>query len=612
MATVGDNAQGNGSLDEFQRCYHPSWGRHLHRTRPSIGNHEYRTPGAAGYWGYFGSLAGTYPRAWYSYDVGSWHVVALDSNCLVIGCARGSEQEEWLRADLAESGADCTLAYFHHARFSSSRRIQLENFQPVWDALYEHGVDVVLTAHDHVYERHARQSAIGDIRDDFGIRQFIVGTGGHSHARIFALLPSSEVVNNDTYGVIKLTLRPGGYDWKFLPEAGRTFTDEGSGTCHGPPPDRVRPKVTLTRPSDRAVVRGTQTVAGAASDDIGVERVDFLVDQTVLTRDPSPPYGFEWDTTQTPDGLRPFRARAVDAAGNGSDLATVAVVIDNALPETTITRAPPATSRLRTATLGVSSEPGATFECALDGAQLAPCETPIRLDGLLPGRHKFQVRARDAAGNYDPTPAQHVWTIDVKAPTTRLVYSSTARGAGGSAMFRFTSSEKRSTFSCSVDARAWEPCASPFVVERLSAGPHSFRVRAADAAGNVDWSGESRGWTAIRGASGALITGSGAGETLTGTPGNDVIDAGGGNDVVDGLGGNDTILGGSGADRLAGGAGNDTIVGGPGRDRMAGGLGRDVLDARDGELDVVDGGPGRDVARFDRRLDLLRAIERRV
>jgi hypothetical protein len=235
----------------------------------------------------------------------------------------------------------------------------------------------------------------------------------------------------------------------------------------------------------------------------------------------------------------------------------------------------------------------------------------VRFDGLTTGRHTFQVRARDAAGNYDPTPARFAWIVDVKAPTTRLVYSSTPRGAGGTATFRFTSSETRSTFTCSVDAAAWAPCSSPFLLRSVTVGPHSFRVRAADAAGNVDWTSEGRGWTVLRRATGALITGSSANDVLVGTPGADVIDGGAGKDLLRGLGGNDTLLGGSGADRIVGGAGNDTLVGGAGRDALAGGAGRDLLDGRDGEQDVLHGGRGRDVARADRRLDLLRGIERR-
>jgi hypothetical protein len=236
IATLGDTVYDTGASREFATCYHPSWGRHKRRTRPAAGNHDYGTPGATGYFGYFGDAAGDPGQGYYSYDLGSWHIVVINSNCaLVGGCGAGSPQEQWLRADLAAHPAACTLAYWHHPRFSSGETHgNTDELEPIWRALYEHRADIVLSGHEHNYERFAPQDSTGRLDWERGIRQFVVGTGGRSHYNGFMtpILPNSEVRNGDTYGVLRLTLRPTGYDWQFIPETGKTFTDAGSGTCH--------------------------------------------------------------------------------------------------------------------------------------------------------------------------------------------------------------------------------------------------------------------------------------------------------------------------------------------------------------------------------------------
>ncbi len=185
VAVLGDTAYPDGTVENFSQCYEPSWGRHRARTRPAVGNHEYRQPGAWPYFAYFGTAAGNPNEGWYSYDLGAWHVVVLNSNCgFVGGCAPGSPQDAWLRADLAANPAGCTLAYFHHARFSSGRSPQVEGVEPLWAALFENGVDLVLSGHDHIYERHVPQTPAGDPNAAYGIRSFVVGTGGHSHSGI--------------------------------------------------------------------------------------------------------------------------------------------------------------------------------------------------------------------------------------------------------------------------------------------------------------------------------------------------------------------------------------------------------------------------------------------
>ncbi len=233
VATLGDNVYDSGTASEFANCYDPSWGRHKGRTHPAAGNHDYLTAGAAGYFGYFGAAAGEPAKGYYSYKLGAWHIVVINSNCADIGgCGAGSAQERWLRADLASHRARCTLAYWHHPRFSSGPHGSDTMTQPIWQALYEAGADVVLSGHDHDYERFAPQTPAGTADSRLGIREFVVGTGGRSHYTPGAAIANSQVRNGDTFGVLKLTLKPASYQWQFVPEAGGSFTDSGSGSCH--------------------------------------------------------------------------------------------------------------------------------------------------------------------------------------------------------------------------------------------------------------------------------------------------------------------------------------------------------------------------------------------
>ncbi len=233
VVALGDLAYENGTAAMFANCYNPTWGQFKNRTRPVPGNHEYNTAGATPYYDYFGAAAGPRGRGYYSYEVGSWHVVALNSECSDIGgCSAGSPQERWLRADLAAHPAQCTLAYIHDPLFSSGRTHDgVERIRPLFEALHDNHADVVLAGHEHNYERFAPQTP-ARVASPTGIREFVVGTGGKSHYGFGAISPNSEVRNSTAYGVLELTLAQGSYSWKFLPIAGQTFTDAGSGTCH--------------------------------------------------------------------------------------------------------------------------------------------------------------------------------------------------------------------------------------------------------------------------------------------------------------------------------------------------------------------------------------------
>jgi acid phosphatase type 7 len=233
VAVLGDSAYPDGSTSDFARCYAPSWGRHKARTRPAVGNHEYQTAGAAGYFDYFGPAAGNRRRGYYSYDLGSWHVVVLNSNCWVAGCAAGSAQQRWLRADLRAARHACTVAYWHHPLFTSgANHGPSAEVRPLVRTLYEYGVDVALTGHNHNYERFAPQDPDGRADPGRGIRAFVIGTGGASHYGFGDIAANSEARSADTFGVLRLTLGEGRYAWRFVPVAGGSFTDRGTGTCH--------------------------------------------------------------------------------------------------------------------------------------------------------------------------------------------------------------------------------------------------------------------------------------------------------------------------------------------------------------------------------------------
>jgi len=227
--TTGDNAYPDGTAEEFANCYDPSWGHHKTRTYPSPGNHDYHTADATGYFDYFGSMAGEPGKGYYSYELGAWHIIVLNSNILV---GVDSPQEQWLREDLAAHPVDCTLAYWHYPRFSSGVVHGSDaSMQPLWQALYDYGADVVLAGHEHNYERFAPQDPRGVADPERGIRQFVIGSGGRSHYKFGDPIANSEVRNDDTYGVLKLTLHPTSYSWEFIPEAGKTFTDSGDAPC---------------------------------------------------------------------------------------------------------------------------------------------------------------------------------------------------------------------------------------------------------------------------------------------------------------------------------------------------------------------------------------------
>jgi hypothetical protein len=235
---LGDNQYRKGTLAEYLAVYDKSWGVFKAQSKPVPGNHEYKTTDAAGYYSYFGRRAGDPTKGYYSYNVGAWHLVALNSNCNNLpgrgvpgGCNATSPMIRWLASDLAADNHLCELVYFHHPRFSSSSP-ETRSMYTAWKRMVAAGVDVVLSGHQHNYERFARQDADGQATRD-GIRQFVVGVGGDSfHPFGTDLLPNSEASSDDTFGVLKMTLGSTRYEWSFLPIDGGSFTDSGGTKCH--------------------------------------------------------------------------------------------------------------------------------------------------------------------------------------------------------------------------------------------------------------------------------------------------------------------------------------------------------------------------------------------
>jgi hypothetical protein len=233
VLALGDNQYEKGEFANFQASYDPTWGRFKSITRPVAGNHEYYGNNGEGYYKYFGKAAGDRDKGYYSFNLGNWHLIALNSNCKAIGgCEVGSPQEKWLKADLQKNPKACTLAYWHHPRFSSGTHGNNKIVEDLWKDLYDAGAELVLSGHDHSYERFAPQGLNEKADPQKGIRQIVIGNGGKNLYPFKTIRGNSEVRDNESYGVLKVALHPKSYDWELMPIAGDTFTDKGSTPCH--------------------------------------------------------------------------------------------------------------------------------------------------------------------------------------------------------------------------------------------------------------------------------------------------------------------------------------------------------------------------------------------
>ena len=339
---LGDNQYYCGGLSAFLASYDQSWGAAKPITRPAVGNHEYLTSGgtgcdasnagAAGHFAYFGAAAGNPGAGYYSFDIGAWHLIALNSNCSSAGgCGSTSPQGRWLAADLAAHPTVCTLAYWHIPLFSSGGRAS-SNSKSFWNQLYAAGADLILTGHDHIYERFARQTPTGQADPASGIREFVVGTGGANHTSIATVAPNSEVRDSTTYGVLRLALHPQGYDWQFVPESGGTFTDSGSEACVGAGtsgPD-VSPPTTPTGLVATGVATDRISLTWQAStDNVGVAGYTVTRDGIAIATVAAAPQSY-LDTGLGPGSSHSYTVEAFDAAGNRS--APSAPVVATTLP----------------------------------------------------------------------------------------------------------------------------------------------------------------------------------------------------------------------------------------------------------------------------------------
>jgi acid phosphatase type 7 len=414
VLALGDNQYYCGGLSAFQQSYDLSWGKLKATTRPAVGNHEYLTSGgtgctsanagAAGHFQYYGAAAGQPGKGYYSYDVGFWHLIALNSNCGDAGgCGSGSPQYEWLRADLAANRRACTLAYWHIPLFSSGGRAS-SNTRSLWSLMYTNGVDVALTGHDHIYERFAPMTSTGTRDDARGIREFIVGTGGANHTSLTTTAANSQVRNADTYGVLSLKLHPTSFNWTFVPEAGKTFTDTGTGTCHGSGSDTTAP--TVPQSLTAAAIGPGQVDLGWQPSTDGGGLGGYLIyrDGAYVGSSATTSYS---DTSVVGDTTHTYTVRAFDTSSNtsaASDPVSVTTAPDTSAPSTPtgLSATTPSSTSVVLSWTASSDDVGVSdYVVTRDSVQLGTTATNSFTDsGLTSGAtYSYQVTARDAAGN---------------------------------------------------------------------------------------------------------------------------------------------------------------------------------------------------------------------
>jgi chitodextrinase len=417
---LGDVQYEDGALSDFRNFYAPSWGRMLSVTHPSVGNHEYGTSGASGYWDYYDGvgvntgIGGDRGKGWYSYDIGAWHLVALNTNCGSIpgGCGTNSAMEAWFRADLAAHPTACTLVYAHHPRWTSDTRdFDKPELDTLWKDMTAAGVELFLAGHSHFYERMAPAMSDETIDRAHGLREIIAGTGGRNVYSFGTIEPISEVRNGNTFGVLELTLHPSSYDWNFVPIAGSTFTDSGSDTCHGTgSSDGVAPTAPANLTGTAPTYQQVDLSWTASTDNVGVTGYKVFRGTTEIGTAPGTSYSDQTVQASTPYS---YTVKAYDAAGNLSGASNAFPVTTPAAPgDTTVPTAPTGL----TANASSSSQIDLAWTAATDNVGVTgydvyrgttkvgtTTQTTFSNTGLSPSTaYQYYVIATDAAGNPSP------------------------------------------------------------------------------------------------------------------------------------------------------------------------------------------------------------------
>lgn len=416
VLTLGDNQYYCGSLTATQQVYGPTWGRLNDVVHPAPGNHEYLTSGgtgctaanagATGYFDYFGSAAGPRGKGWYSYDLGRWHLIALNSNCGDAGgCGSTSEQGLWLKNDLAQHRNTCVLAYWHIPLFSSGGRAA-KNTSSFFSQLYTAGADLVLTGHDHTYERFAPQRADGTRDDLFGVREWVVGTGGANHTAWSTIAANSEARDNTTYGVLRLALHEDSYDWQFVREGTSGFTESGTGGCHGSPSDKTAPTAPTALTASAQGPGQVNLTWSPATDNSGALRYEISRGGTVLGRTAASTFTDAAAPVSSTAHDVGYSVRAVDYSYNASASVSATVSVPG---DTTAPSVPPSLAATAVTATSVSlgwspssdDDRVAAYDVYRDGILVASPATPNFTDAGLQPQHLYTwtVTARDRVGN---------------------------------------------------------------------------------------------------------------------------------------------------------------------------------------------------------------------
>ncbi len=426
VLSLGDNQYYCGGYTAFLNSYDQSWGRVKAATHPVVGNHEYLTSGgtdcnsanagADGYFKYFGTAAGVKGQGYYSYDVGTWHLVALNSNCGDAGgCGATSPQGVWLKNDLAAHTNVCTLAYWHIPLYSSGGRAA-SNTQPLWQILYDNNADLALTAHDHLYERFAPQRSDATLDTTRGIREFVVGTGGANHTSFTSTIAkNSEVRNDSTYGILELTLHPTSYDWHFKPEAGKTFSDSGTTSCHGSTSDITAPTAPTNLVATTASAGRVDLGWSASTDDTGVAGYRIYRNGSQIGVSTTTSYA---DTTAQPATTYSYYVVAYDSSNNPSAASNTASATTP--PDT----APPSVDLAWAASTDDVGVVG--YRIYRDGAQIGTSTGSTYVDQTTQATtsYTYVVVAYDSTGNTSAASAPAA--VTTPAPPTTLTFSPAA------------------------------------------------------------------------------------------------------------------------------------------------------------------------------------------